>query len=70
MDDFLGKSLLEMKVVKPNVELLPVSFKSSFADCYDMYFTGVLGARIYAKFLRPKKTSANAPLCWRFMGIR
>eukprot|EP00828_Plagiopyla_frontata_P011205 TRINITY_DN16171_c0_g1_i1.p3 TRINITY_DN16171_c0_g1~~TRINITY_DN16171_c0_g1_i1.p3 ORF type:complete len:113 (-),score=33.28 TRINITY_DN16171_c0_g1_i1:22-360(-) len=28
-------------------------FQAPFAECYDMYFTGVGGARVYAKLLRP-----------------
>jgi len=68
MDDFWEKSLLEMRAVKPNVELLPASFKSPFADCYDMYFTGVRDARIYAKFLRPKKMTGKCPAVLAFHG--
>lgn len=54
IDRFWNDAIAEMKSVDPDVELLSADFQVPFADCYDMYFTGVGGARIYAKLLRPK----------------
>jgi len=56
IDQFWDDAIREMKSVDPEVELLPADFKCPFAECYDMYFTGVGGARVYAKLMRPKKT--------------
>jgi len=56
-DRFWDESLVEMKAIDPDVELLPADFQAPFAECFDMYFTGVKGARIYAKLLRPKNQS-------------
>jgi cephalosporin-C deacetylase len=53
IDQFWDDALEEMNALDPELELLPAEFQTPFAKCYDMYFTGVGGARIYAKLLRP-----------------
>jgi len=53
-DKFWDESIAEMKAIDANVELLPADFQSPYAECFDMYYTGVKGARIYAKLLRPR----------------
>ena len=53
-DKYWDESVEEMKAIDPKVEITPAEFKTPFADCYDMYFTGVHGARVYAKLLKPK----------------
>lgn len=59
-DAYWDKAIAEMKAVKPNVELIPATdFSVSCADCFDLYFTGVKGARIHAKYLRPKNAPAR-----------
>ena len=47
-DAFWDNSLAEMRAVDSNVELRPSEFQVPFAECFDMYFTGVRGARIHA----------------------
>ncbi len=51
-----------------NVTITPVEFKSPVADCYDMYFTGVGGARVYAKLLKPKNIQGKCPAVIHFHG--
>ncbi len=63
MDAFWEEALEEMRAVDPQVELVPADFTTSFADCFDMWFTGVRGARIHAKLLRPKKAQGKALPC-------
>ncbi len=53
-DGYWKKALAEMNAVDPKVELIPSGFQTPFAECFDLYFTGVRGARIHAKYLRPK----------------
>ena len=55
LDNYWNSALQELQAVEPNVELVPGDFTTNFADCFDLYFTGVRGARIHAKYLRPKK---------------
>ena len=68
MDSFWDQSLEEMKRVDPQVELMPASFQTSFAECFDLYFTGVRNARIHAKYLRPKNSSGPHPAILQFHG--
>ena len=52
--DFWQDGLAEMHAVDPEVELVPAEFETAVADCFHLTFTGVGGARIHAKLLRPK----------------
>lgn len=54
MDAFWEESLAEMRSVDPQIELVPRDYPASFAECFDLWFTGVRGARIHAKYLRPR----------------
>ena len=67
-DAFWDKSLSEMQSTNPKVELLPYRISASFAECFHLYFTGVAGARIYAKYLRPKKAATPHPAVLVFHG--
>lgn len=67
-DDYWDRALDEMRAVDPQVELVPATFSCSFADCYDMYFTGVGGARIHCMLLRPKGETAPRPAVLQFHG--
>jgi len=55
-DAFWDSGLAEMRGLEQRGELVPASFQSSFAECFHLYFQGVGGARIHAKYLRPRKT--------------
>ncbi len=68
MDQFWDAGLKEMRAVDPKVELKPSSFKTSFADCFNLFFTGVGGSRIHAKFVRPKRNSKPHPAILNFHG--
>lgn len=65
---YWDESLTEMKAVAPQVELVPAKFQTDYADCYHMYFTGVGGARIHAKLLKPKKAAQPGPALLQFHG--
>lgn len=67
-DDYWDEALLEMKAIDFQVELVKAEFQTPFAECFDLYFTGVKGARIYAKYLRPKNVTENHPAILQFHG--
>ncbi len=67
-DTFWDRSLAEMKALDPQIEMKSADFQVPFADCYDLYFTGVGGARVYAKLLRPKNAAAPHPAVVQFHG--
>ena len=67
-DEYWEKAIADMKAVEPQVTFEEASFKSSIVDCYDMYFTGVGGARIHAKHVRPKHITGKIPAVLMFHG--
>jgi len=67
-DAFWDASLAEMRALDPQVELVPAAFQAPYAECFDMTFTGVGGARVYAKLLRPKIAPAPHPAVLMFHG--
>ncbi len=56
-DEFWSRSVNEMLALDADVELIPSKFQVDFAECFDLFYTGVGGSRIHAKLLRPKKAS-------------
>lgn len=67
-DAFWDESLRQMYAIDPQVELVPSSFQVPFAECFDLYFTGMGGARIYAKYARPKNVAKPHPAVLQFHG--
>lgn len=67
-DDYWTRALAEMDAVDPQVELRPHPFPASFAECCDLYFTGVGGARIHAKYRRPAGAREPHPALLVFHG--
>jgi len=68
IDSFWTRALAEMRAVKPTIELKRNDFETPYAECFDLYFTGVRDARIHAKFLRPRKTTGRRPAVVQFHG--
>jgi cephalosporin-C deacetylase len=67
-DQFWERGLAEMRSLGPEMELRPADFQTSFAECFDMYFIGVAGARIHSKLLRPRNSSVPHPAILVFHG--
>ncbi len=67
-DAYWDKALAEMRALDPQVELTPHALDAPFAECFDLRFTGVGGARVYAKYLRPKNASEPHPALLQFHG--
>jgi cephalosporin-C deacetylase len=67
-DTYWESALTEMRAVAPQVELVPAEFQTDYAECYHLYFTGVGGARVYAKLLRPKGITQPGPAILMFHG--
>lgn len=67
-DEYWNRALDEMKAVNANVRLVESDFQVPFADCFDLYFTGVRGATIHAKYIRPKHTAQPHPAILQFHG--
>ncbi|RKP51468.1 acetylxylan esterase [Cohnella endophytica] len=67
-DAYWERALTEMRNVSPDVELVPSAFQVPFAECFDLYFTGVRGARIHAKYIRPRAAAEPHPAVVQFHG--
>lgn len=67
-DEYWTKALDEMKAVDPQVVMTKADFQTPCVECYNMYFTGVNGARIYVKHLRPKNITGKIPAVLKFHG--
>jgi cephalosporin-C deacetylase len=67
-DLFWDNALAEMQAVDPQIEWRPAKFQAPFAECFDLFFTGVGGSRIHAKYLRPKNATGPHPAVLQFHG--
>ena len=67
-DAFWDAAIAEMRSVDAEVEIVPADFQVPFAECGDLYFTGVGGARVHAKLIRPAGTEAPHPAVLMFHG--
>lgn len=53
-DQYWERALRELDAQPLEYELVPAEFVSELAECFHLYFTGVGGARIHCKYVRPK----------------
>lgn len=67
-DEYWSRALDEMKAVDANVQLVESDFQVPSVDCFDLYFTGVRGARIHAKYIRPRNIEQPHPAILQFHG--
>ena len=68
-DAFWDASLAELYAIDPKAEFKPYPFPSKCADLYELTYTSTKGARIYAKFARPKVLNGKAPAILKFHGL-
>lgn len=67
-DEYWEKALIEMRAIDSKVELIPADFQAPGVECFHLYFTGVGGARIHAKLLRPLNAEKPQPAILMFHG--
>ncbi|MFW6153637.1 MAG: alpha/beta fold hydrolase [Planctomycetota bacterium] len=67
-DAYWARALEEMRATDPAAAITPAAFQAPCAECSDLSFTGVGGARIYAKLMRPKAPAAPGPAVLMFHG--
>ncbi len=66
-DAYWNRALAELATVDPRAELQPAAFSAPGCECFDLWFTSVGGARIYAKFARPMGPGPH-PVVLQFHG--
>ncbi len=52
--EYWARAIKELDELPLQYELVPAEFQSPHAECYHMYFTGVGGSRLHAKYVKPK----------------
>ena len=67
-DEYWSDALSELDTFPWNINMTLSEFQAPFAQCYDVYFTGVGGARVYAKYLKPKNSTGPNPGIIEFHG--
>ena len=68
-DTYWEESLRELDKLSADVELIPNdTLCLRNAQCFDLWFTGVGGARVHAKYARPKHINGRAPAMLAFHG--
>ncbi|MGV2639823.1 prolyl oligopeptidase family serine peptidase [Clostridium perfringens] len=67
-DEFWNSQLRELDDLDIKLELKKADFESPIAECYDLYFNGIDGTRIYAKFMKPKEVKGKMPALLEFHG--
>ncbi len=70
MDEYWDSSLKELEELNFDVKLERAKFEAPGCECFDLWFTGVGGARVYAKYLRPRGVSVPHPAVVVFHGYR
>ena len=68
-ESFWDTALQELDDHNPRVQLVPNdTIAAPQAECFDLWYTGLGGARIYAKYVRPKQRNGNLPAVLKFHG--
>jgi len=68
LDAFWDRSIAEMEALGTGCELIPSKFQVPGSECFDLWFTGMGGARIHAHFARPKNAEGKLPAVVKFHG--
>lgn len=68
LDAYWDRSVKEMEALGTDYELIPADFQVPGSECFDLWFTGMGGARIHAKFARPAKIEGKLPAVVMFHG--
>jgi len=68
-DAYWDEALRELDATDPQPELIPsTTISPRQSEAFDLWFTGVGGARIYAKYVRPKEHRDPCPAVLQFHG--
>lgn len=67
-DAYWDRALDQMHALDREIAMTPALFQAPGAECFDLTFTGVGGARVYAQYLRPERTRGPHPAVVMFHG--
>ena len=66
-DAYWDRALSELDATDPHAELIAHASPAGFAECFDLWFTGVGQARIHAQYVRPRAGGSH-PAVLKFHG--
>ena len=62
LDEYWDTVQRELDALDPQVKRVPnLTLKVDHVECFDLWFVGLGGAKVYAKYVRPKATVGRAP---------
>jgi cephalosporin-C deacetylase len=68
-DAYWDHALRELAATDPKPQLVPATaLAARSVECFDLWFTGVGGARVYAQYVRPKNRDGKCPAVLQFHG--
>jgi cephalosporin-C deacetylase len=67
-DNFWDDALASLDSIDLDLSITEADFQVPFARCYDVYYNGTDGARIYAKMVKPMTLQEKVPVVLRFHG--
>ena len=65
---YWAQALAELDAVDPVVSLVAHPHPATGAECFDLSFAGVRGARVHAKYVRPRAAGSGHPAVLMFHG--
>lgn len=68
-DEYWDNALVEMRAIDPKPNFKPFPWSCKVADAFELTFDSTKGARIYAKFLKPKNIEGKVPAILTFHGL-
>ncbi|MFY4775644.1 acetylxylan esterase [Metabacillus sp. RGM 3146] len=67
-DQYWERAIRDLDVQPLDYELHSADINAQFADCFHLYFTGIGGAKVHCKLIRPKKAGHKGPGLLMFHG--
>ncbi|MDO4739359.1 MAG: acetylxylan esterase [Eubacteriales bacterium] len=68
IEEYWDRAIAQMEALGTECELVPAAFRAPGVECYDLYFTGVGGARIHCRFAKPAHAQGKLPGVCLFHG--
>lgn len=68
-DRYWKEALEQLDATSPEAVLQPANYRILHGECFDLWFTGIGGARIHARYVRPEGKS-GCPAVLHFHGYR
>ncbi len=67
-DEYWSRGLADLDATPPGITIEPAGFSAPHAECFSLFFTGVGGARVHAKLVKPREAKKPGPAVVHFHG--